>query len=112
MIEAETQNKDGVIPAEKTAFKSKTRITRIVIEGFKSFAKYTEMLMSDKFNIILGPNGSGKSNVLDALNEPDVPGLELSRESLVITFIPALPSPLPLSRVNVPQLPSSLILLL
>ncbi len=67
MIEAESRNEDDVISNEKSAFKSKTKITKVVIEGFKSFAKYTEMLMCDKFNIILGPNGSGKSNVLDAL---------------------------------------------
>lgn len=47
--------------------KSSTRIKRVVMDGFKSFAKYTELLMGDEFNIILGPNGSGKSNVLDAL---------------------------------------------
>jgi chromosome segregation protein len=37
------------------------------MQGFKSFAKYTEFLFSDDFNCVLGPNGSGKSNVLDAL---------------------------------------------
>ena len=37
------------------------------MHGFKSFAKYTEILFGDKFNCVLGPNGSGKSNVLDAL---------------------------------------------
>jgi len=44
-----------------------TRINRIVMNGFKSFAKHTEMLFNGKFNCVLGPNGSGKSNVLDAL---------------------------------------------
>lgn len=43
-----------------------TRITKLVLEGFKSFAKRTEFLFDEKFNVILGPNGSGKSNVLDA----------------------------------------------
>jgi chromosome segregation protein len=43
------------------------RITRLVAQGFKSFAKKTEMEFSDGFNTILGPNGSGKSNVLDAV---------------------------------------------
>jgi chromosome segregation protein len=46
---------------------SNARITRLVAQGFKSFAKKTEMEFSDGFNIILGPNGSGKSNVLDAI---------------------------------------------
>jgi chromosome segregation protein len=43
-----------------------TRVTKLVLEGFKSFARRTEFLFDDKFNVILGPNGSGKSNVLDA----------------------------------------------
>ena len=45
----------------------KTRITKLVMDGFKSFGKRTELLFGDEFNVILGPNGSGKSNVLDAL---------------------------------------------
>ena len=44
-----------------------TRINKIVMQGFKSFAKHTEILFGDKFNCVLGPNGAGKSNVLDAL---------------------------------------------
>ncbi len=44
-----------------------TKISRLVMDGFKSFGKYTELLFGDDFNVILGPNGSGKSNVLDAL---------------------------------------------
>ncbi|MCX6709745.1 MAG: AAA family ATPase, partial [Candidatus Woesearchaeota archaeon] len=44
-----------------------TRINKLVMEGFKSFAKRTELLFDDKFNVVVGPNGSGKSNVLDAL---------------------------------------------
>jgi len=44
-----------------------TIITRLVMHGFKSFAKRTEMIFGSNFNCVLGPNGSGKSNVLDAL---------------------------------------------
>ena len=44
-----------------------TRINKMVMHGFKSFARHTEILFGDKFNCILGPNGSGKSNVLDGL---------------------------------------------
>lgn len=44
-----------------------TKINRMVLNGFKSFGKRTEMLFGDQFNVVLGPNGSGKSNVLDAL---------------------------------------------
>ncbi|MFT4308524.1 MAG: chromosome segregation protein SMC [Candidatus Woesearchaeota archaeon] len=46
---------------------SRTRITRLVMHGFKSFAKRTELEFDEQFNVIIGPNGSGKSNVLDAL---------------------------------------------
>ena len=44
-----------------------TKINRIAIHGFKSFAHKTEIPFDNKFNVILGPNGSGKSNVGDAL---------------------------------------------
>ena len=44
-----------------------TKITRLILHGFKSFAKRTEIVFGDEFNIVLGPNGSGKSNVLDAI---------------------------------------------
>ena len=44
-----------------------TRITRLVMDGFKSFGKRTELLFEPGFNVVLGPNGSGKSNILDAV---------------------------------------------
>ncbi|MDP7180653.1 MAG: chromosome segregation protein SMC [Candidatus Woesearchaeota archaeon] len=44
-----------------------TRINKMVMNGFKSFAKHTEILFNTNYNCVLGPNGSGKSNVLDAL---------------------------------------------
>ena len=44
-----------------------TKINRMVMQGFKSFAKHTEIIFGEKFNCVLGPNGAGKSNVLDSL---------------------------------------------
>ena len=44
-----------------------TKINKLVLHGFKSFAKHTELIFGNKFNCVLGPNGSGKSNILDAL---------------------------------------------
>ncbi|TKJ17578.1 chromosome segregation protein SMC [Candidatus Woesearchaeota archaeon B3_Woes] len=44
-----------------------TRINKMVMHGFKSFANRTELLFGGDFNCVLGPNGSGKSNVLDSL---------------------------------------------
>ncbi|GIU69560.1 MAG: hypothetical protein KatS3mg002_0796 [Candidatus Woesearchaeota archaeon] len=44
-----------------------TRITKLEIKGFKSFANKTELVFGERFNCVLGPNGSGKSNVMDAL---------------------------------------------
>jgi chromosome segregation protein len=44
-----------------------TKINRMVMHGFKSFANRTELLFGGDFNCILGPNGSGKSNIIDAL---------------------------------------------
>lgn len=44
-----------------------TKINRITIHGFKSFAHKTEIPFQDKYNCVLGPNGSGKSNLGDAI---------------------------------------------
>lgn len=44
-----------------------TRITRLFLHGFKSFAKPTELVFGTRYNCILGPNGSGKSNIGDAI---------------------------------------------
>lgn len=42
-------------------------IKKLVIYGFKSFAKRTEIVFDKEVNVILGANGSGKSNVSDAI---------------------------------------------
>jgi len=42
-------------------------IKKLVMKGFKSFAKETEIPFSNSMNSIVGPNGSGKSNIIDAL---------------------------------------------
>ncbi len=42
-------------------------IKKLVMQGFKSFPKKTEMIFTPKINVILGPNGSGKSNISEAL---------------------------------------------
>jgi len=44
-----------------------TKVNKLEIKGFKSFANKTELLFGDNYNCVLGPNGSGKSNVMDAL---------------------------------------------
>jgi len=44
-----------------------TKINKMVMHGFKSFANRTELVFGGDFNCVLGPNGSGKSNVLDSL---------------------------------------------
>ncbi len=44
-----------------------TKINRISMQGFKSFANKTEIPFEDKYNVILGSNGSGKSNLGDAV---------------------------------------------
>ena len=40
---------------------------KVVIHGFKSFARKTVIPLYTGFNAVIGPNGSGKSNVTDAL---------------------------------------------
>ena len=42
-------------------------IKKLVMHGFKSFVKKTEIPFSQGINVIVGANGSGKSNVSDAL---------------------------------------------
>lgn len=44
-----------------------TYIKKLIMHGFKSFAKKTELPFTPGINVILGPNGSGKSNISDAL---------------------------------------------
>jgi chromosome segregation protein len=44
-----------------------TKINKLEMHGFKSFAKKTELIFNNTYNCIIGPNGSGKSNILDAL---------------------------------------------
>ena len=38
------------------------------MHGFKSFAKRTELVFDNKFNVVLGPNGSGKTTILKILS--------------------------------------------
>ncbi len=42
-------------------------IKKLVMYGFKSFPRKTELPFTAGINVILGPNGSGKSNISDAL---------------------------------------------
>jgi chromosome segregation protein len=44
-----------------------TYIKRLVIKGFKSFARETAMHFDKHTVVVVGPNGSGKSNITDAL---------------------------------------------
>jgi len=44
-----------------------TYVKKLVMHGFKSFVRKTELPFSQGINVILGPNGSGKSNISDAL---------------------------------------------
>jgi len=44
-----------------------THVKKLVMQGFKSFARRTEIPFENSMNVIVGPNGSGKSNITDAL---------------------------------------------
>ena len=44
-----------------------TFVKKLVMYGFKSFPRKTEIPLTTGINVILGPNGSGKSNISDAL---------------------------------------------
>ena len=42
-------------------------LSKIVIHGFKSFAKKTELHFDGRITAIVGPNGCGKTNIVDAI---------------------------------------------
>ena len=44
-----------------------TYIKKMVMKGFKSFARETAINFDQHMNVVVGPNGSGKSNITDAL---------------------------------------------
>jgi chromosome segregation protein len=44
-----------------------TRISKLSLQGFKSFRKRVSIPFFPGFNCLCGPNGSGKSNILDAV---------------------------------------------
>ncbi len=44
-----------------------TTITKVRLQGFKSFAKLTEFVFPQGFSCVIGANGSGKSNICDAI---------------------------------------------
>ncbi|RTZ67301.1 MAG: hypothetical protein DSZ30_05865, partial [Aquificaceae bacterium] len=49
--------------------KPKAYITKVVVEGFKSYGrKRKEIPLGEGFIAIVGPNGSGKSNIGDAIS--------------------------------------------
>lgn len=44
-----------------------TKINKLIMHGFKSFARRTELLFNDDFNCVVGPNGAGKCVDYDTL---------------------------------------------
>ena len=42
-------------------------IKTVILDGFKSFGRPTEIPFYQDFTVITGPNGSGKSNIIDAV---------------------------------------------
>ena len=42
-------------------------IKKLVLQGFKSFARRTEIPFDKEINVVIGPNGAGKSNLSDAI---------------------------------------------
>ena len=43
------------------------RLSKLILNGFKSFADRTEFTFDDDITGVVGPNGCGKSNVVDAI---------------------------------------------
>lgn len=44
-----------------------TRITKLTLQGFKSFRKRVSIPFFEGFNVLCGPNGAGKTNLLDSV---------------------------------------------
>ncbi|OZA12542.1 MAG: hypothetical protein B7Y02_07170, partial [Rhodobacterales bacterium 17-64-5] len=43
------------------------RLTRLRLNGFKSFVDPTDLVIHEGLTGVVGPNGCGKSNLLEAL---------------------------------------------
>lgn len=50
-------DQSAVVVAPSTSGGKPTKITKLILDGFKSFGKRTELLFEDNFNVIIGPNG-------------------------------------------------------
>jgi len=61
------EEKEGGKEGREGKEKAKTMITRVTMQGFKSFNKRVSVPLLRGFNIFCGPNGVGKSNIVDAI---------------------------------------------
>src|SRR5262245_44668527 len=43
------------------------RLLRMTVEGFKTFARRTDLELGPGLTAVVGPNGAGKSNLIDAI---------------------------------------------
>jgi len=60
----------GALPAngpQRTPTDPEVRLTRLRLNGFKSFVDPTDLVIHDGLTGVVGPNGCGKSNLLEAL---------------------------------------------
>ena len=46
---------------------TETKLASLVLHGYKTFAKETNLVFPARITAIVGPNGSGKSNVADSI---------------------------------------------
>ena len=61
------QNSQDAQQASAESISGLTKINKLILDGFKSFGKRTELFFEKDFTAVVGPNGSGKSNILDSL---------------------------------------------
>ena len=61
------KDKESSVSKSQDSFRTSIRLSKMIIDNFKSFEGRHEIGYFLNFSVVMGPNGSGKSNIIDAL---------------------------------------------